>query len=126
MIKKIISIEKLKKIIFKQKAKKKVVLCHGVFDLLHVGHIYHFEEAKEHGDLVIVSVTPDKYVNKAPNRPFFNFTNRAKVISSLSLVDYVIKSDNETSVEIIKFLKFLFDCNSRKLGVFGEDMLTVI
>ena len=46
MINKITSIENLKKITFKQKSKKKkIVLCHGVFDLLHVGHIKHFNEA---------------------------------------------------------------------------------
>ena len=100
------SITEFSKIIVKlKKLKKKIVLCHGVFDLYHAGHLNYFEEARKCGDILIVSITSDKYVNKAPNRPFFKFTNRAKVISSLSLVDYVIKSDNETSVEIIKFLK---------------------
>ena len=47
MSKKIVSIENLKKIVSKLKAKrKKIVLCHGVFDLLHIGHIKHFKEAK--------------------------------------------------------------------------------
>ena len=42
---------------------KKIVLCHGVFDLLHIGHIRHFKEAKKHGDILVVSITTDKYVN---------------------------------------------------------------
>ena len=88
-----------------KKTKKKIVLCHGVFDLYHAGHLNYFEEAKKHGDILIVSLTTDKYVKKAPNRPYFKFIDRAKVISSIDLVDYVIKSDNETSIEIIKFLK---------------------
>ena len=87
------------------KLKKKIVLCHGVFDLYHAGHLNYFEEAKKYGDIVIVTLTTDRYVKKAPNRPYFKFTNRAKVISSISLVDYVIKSDNETSIEAIRFLK---------------------
>ena len=71
-MKKIVSIEVLEKIISKLKAKgKKVVLCHGVFDLLHIGHIKHFKEAKNQGDVLIVTLTPDKYVNKGPNRPAF-------------------------------------------------------
>ena len=37
--------------------KKKVVLCHGVFDLVHLGHIEHFKSAKSHGDYLIVSLT---------------------------------------------------------------------
>ena len=36
---------------------KKIVLCHGVFDLLHIGHIHHFKEAKKHGDILVVSIT---------------------------------------------------------------------
>ena len=44
--------------------KKKIVMCHGVFDLLHLGHIIHFEEAKKMGDILIVSVTSDKFVNE--------------------------------------------------------------
>lgn len=88
-----------------KKSQKKIVLCHGVFDLYHAGHLDYFEEAKKHGDILIVSLTTDKYVKKAPNRPYFKFHNRAKVISSIGLVDFVIKSDNETSIEVIKFLK---------------------
>ena len=55
-----------------RKRNKKVVLCHGVFDLLHYGHISHFEQAKKFGDILVVSVTPDNYVNKGPSRPAFN------------------------------------------------------
>ena len=50
-------------------AGKKVVLCHGVFDLLHYGHIEHLEEAKKQGDILVVSVTAAQYVNKGPGRP---------------------------------------------------------
>ena len=50
MKQKIYSLEKLQKILNKEKAKgKKIVLCHGVFDLLHIGHIKHFQEAKSFG-----------------------------------------------------------------------------
>ena len=48
--------------------KKKIVLCHGVFDLLHIGHIYYFEESKSLGDLLIVSITSDRFVNKGNYR----------------------------------------------------------
>ena len=40
---------------------KKTVLCHGVFDLLHIGHIYYLEEAKKNGEILIVSLTSDKF-----------------------------------------------------------------
>ena len=70
---KISSIEKLEQLAKKAKSKnKKIVLCHGVFDLLHIGHIKHFQEAKSYGDILIVTITPSEYVNKGPLRPAFN------------------------------------------------------
>ena len=42
---------------------KKIIHCHGVFDLMHVGHIKHFNEAKTFGDILIISITPDEFVN---------------------------------------------------------------
>ena len=61
----------------KKKNGKKVVMCHGVFDLLHLGHIKHFEKAKSLGDILVVSITADKFVNKGPGRPAFNESDRA-------------------------------------------------
>ena len=58
---------------------KKTVLCHGVFDLLHIGHIYYLEEAKKNGEILIVSLTSDKFVNKGPSRPVFNEFQRENV-----------------------------------------------
>ena len=49
---------------------KKIVLVHGVFDLVHLGHIYYFQEAKSNGDILVVSITADKFVNKGLNKPF--------------------------------------------------------
>ncbi|MBT6911667.1 MAG: adenylyltransferase/cytidyltransferase family protein, partial [Rhodospirillaceae bacterium] len=48
-----------------------VVLAHGVFDLLHMGHVRHLEAARAEGDLLIVTLTADRYVNKGPGRPIF-------------------------------------------------------
>ena len=105
-MKKILNISSLSEILKKiRKNQKRVVLCHGVFDLLHFGHINYFREAKKNGDIVIASITADKYVLKGPGRPYFNFKNRAKVISELSSVDYVIESDTETAEKILNIVK---------------------
>ena len=106
MKQKIQSVEDLKNIVLKEKKKgKKIVLCHGVFDLLHVGHIKHFEQAKKLGDILIVTVTPDRFVNKGPKRPVFNQRLRLDVLAALNVVNFVALSDNPTAVEIIKKLK---------------------
>jgi rfaE bifunctional protein nucleotidyltransferase chain/domain len=84
---------------------KTVVHCHGVFDLMHIGHIRHFEEARQLGDVLIVTVTPDRYVNKGPNRPVFTETHRAWAIASLASVDYVAVNRWPMATDTIQFLK---------------------
>jgi rfaE bifunctional protein nucleotidyltransferase chain/domain len=85
--------------------KKKVVHCHGVFDLLHVGHIRYFEEAKKYGDVLVVTVTPDRFVNKGPHRPAFHDELRAEVIAALDCVDYVAINKWSSAVEVIELVR---------------------
>jgi cytidyltransferase-like protein len=68
---------------------KRIVHCHGTFDLIHPGHLFHFEESKSKGDILVVTVTAGQYVKKGPGRPFFNDRLRAKFLAGLSCVDLV-------------------------------------
>lgn len=89
--KKIKSLKKLRSLVEKLKAEnKKIVLGHGVFDLLHYGHIYYLEQAKDLGDILIVSVVINKFIKKGPKRPVFNEKTRANSIAALSCVDYIV------------------------------------
>lgn len=81
---------------------KKVILCHGVYDLVHPGHIIHFEEAKKLGDILVVSVTAAQYVRKGPERPYFNDELRLKFLSAIKYIDYIILSESYTADDIIK------------------------
>lgn len=83
----------------------KIVLCHGVFDVLHIGHVKYFQSAKRWGDHLVVSITSDRFVNKGPNRPYFTQEIRKNMLEQLSIVDEVVISDSPTSVEIIKKIK---------------------
>lgn len=69
---------------------KKIVQCHGTFDLVHPGHIVHFEEAKAHGDVLVVTLTAGRFVNKGPGRPYFNDDMRLKSLAALEFVDHVV------------------------------------
>ena len=83
----------------------KVVLCHGVFDLLHVGHIVHFREAKEFGDRVVVSVVADEYVWK-PQRPLvYGENERIVLLNACRYVDEVILCDAPGPERIIAELR---------------------
>ena len=68
---------------------KTIVHCHGVFDLIHPGHIRHFEAAKREGDVLVVTITQDGFVNKGPGRPVFNQRLRAESVAALQWVDFV-------------------------------------
>lgn len=85
--------------------KKKVVLCHGVFDLIHPGHIIHFEQAKSMGDVLVVSVTSEKFVRKGPGRPYFNDELRMKFLEALSFIDYVMLSEGYTVDDIVEVVE---------------------
>ncbi|HAW49434.1 TPA: hypothetical protein DCX16_00555 [bacterium] len=103
---KIYGLDRLAKKIENLKSKgKKIVLCHGCFDLMHPGHIKHFQSAKKMGDILVVTVTPDIYVGKGESRPVFNETLRTESIAALECVNFVAINKWPTATETIKLLK---------------------
>lgn len=86
-------------------ARKTIVHCHGVFDLLHIGHIRHLEQARSFGDILVVTVTPDRFVNKGPTRPAFTEMLRLDALAALECVDYVALNEWPMTVETLKLLK---------------------
>ena len=84
---------------------KKVIMCHGTFDLVHPGHIRHLMYAKDHADVLVASLTSDSHINKANFRPFVPQDLRAMNLAALECVDYVIIDDNETPIENLKFIQ---------------------
>jgi rfaE bifunctional protein nucleotidyltransferase chain/domain len=103
---KIVTVDELGTRVAEMKAAgKRVVLCHGVFDLLHYGHILHFREARAQGDALVVTLTPDVYVNKGPNRPAFTEAYRAQMLAALEMVDFVAINRWPTAVEMLKTVK---------------------
>lgn len=84
---------------------KTIVLCHGVFDLVHPGHIIHFEEAKKLGDILVVSITASKFVRKGPGRPYFDDIMRQKFLSAIDCIDYVMLSESYTVDDIIEVVE---------------------
>lgn len=103
---KIKSLTELAQVLVDLKRKgKKIVHCHGVFDLVHIGHIRHFREAKKMGDVLVVTLTQDQHVKKGPNRPAFKQELRLEMIASLECVDYVALNDGSLATHAIKCLK---------------------
>lgn len=84
---------------------KKVVLCHGAFDLLHAGHIRYLKNALSEGDVLFVTVTADEFVNKGPGRPVFSQDLRAENIGFLSFVDFVAVNTAPTAINVLSKVK---------------------
>lgn len=88
-----------------RRQKKRIILCHGVFDLIHPGHIRHFQEAKSLGDVLVVSVTAAQYVRKGPGRPYFNDELRMESLAAIECIDYVLLSEGYTVDDIMEAVR---------------------
>ena len=82
---------------------KKIIFTNGCFDILHIGHIKYLEKAKEFGDTLILGLNSDSSVNKlkGKNRPINSQKDRALILASLKVVDYVVIFDEDTPLELI-------------------------
>jgi rfaE bifunctional protein nucleotidyltransferase chain/domain len=79
----------------------RVVLCHGTFDLMHTGHIRYLQRARKEGDILLVTITADEYVNKGPGRPVFNEQLRAENLAALECVELVAINYEVTAVDAL-------------------------
>lgn len=101
--KKILNYEGLKQLKNKY-ADKKIVLCHGAFDLVHLGHLIHFKQAKELGDIFVVTITADAYVTKK-KKISFTQEDRASQLAALAIVDYVCIINENSAATAIELLR---------------------
>lgn len=83
---------------------KTIVLCHGTFDLVHPGHIAHLEEARELGDILVVTLTADDFVTKK-RRCMFGEDIRQHTMANLAVVDYVSLVADGSAVPALEALK---------------------
>jgi bifunctional ADP-heptose synthase (sugar kinase/adenylyltransferase) len=72
---------------------------------MHPGHIRHFQAAKEMGDCLVVTITPDVYIDKGPGKPVFNEVLRANSVAALECVDYVAINKWPTAEKTLRLLK---------------------
>jgi len=104
---KLLNWQELKTVVDDAGAKgKKIVFTNGCFDILHIGHVRYLKEAKALGDILVIGLNSDRSVSAIkPNRPVNPQDQRAEVLASLEVVDYVTLFDEDTPYELIKLLK---------------------
>ncbi|MBI3592873.1 MAG: D-glycero-beta-D-manno-heptose 1-phosphate adenylyltransferase [Nitrospirae bacterium] len=102
----ILSWNKLKDVTTRLKAEgKRIVFTNGCFDIIHAGHIGYLRKAKELGDILIIGLNSDSSVRRLkPQRPIVSESQRAEVLSSLEMVDYVTIFSEDTPYELIRFV----------------------
>jgi rfaE bifunctional protein nucleotidyltransferase chain/domain len=103
---KVCSMTELQGIVARYRATgQRVALCHGVFDLVHLGHVRHLEEARGFGDVLVVTLTADAFVNKGPGRPVFAEFQRAEMLAALAYVDHVAINNGPDAEQVIRALQ---------------------
>jgi rfaE bifunctional protein kinase chain/domain/rfaE bifunctional protein nucleotidyltransferase chain/domain len=84
---------------------KKVIMCHGTFDIVHPGHVRHLLYAKSKGDVLVASLTADAHITKANFRPFVPQELRAFNLAALEVVDFVVIDNDPTPIRNIGLIK---------------------
>lgn len=102
---KIKTLEELCRILGPRPRKRKVIMCHGVFDVVHPGHLRHLIYAKSKADVLVASLTADKHISKGHYRPHVPQNLRALNLAAYEIVDYVIIDPNPTPIKNISKLQ---------------------
>lgn len=102
---KIKTVEQLCAIIGPRPRQKKVIMCHGTFDVVHPGHIRHLLYAKTKGDILVASLTSDEHIQKANFRPYVPEDLRAINLAALEVVDYVIVDHEPTPLKNLGMIR---------------------
>lgn len=92
----------------------RIVQSHGLFDFVHPGHILHLEEASALGDVLVVTLTADKFVNKGPGRPYFKEQLRLRSLAALSCVDYIVLVPFTGTAEAIECVRPHVYCKGKE------------
>lgn len=100
------NVDELSKIIKRNNSNDKIVMGCGCFEIFHIGHLEYLQGAKKQGDVLIVGVNSDKYIEQHKNRiPKFSLEERMKIIDSIKGVDYVFPFYDETFENCLQIIK---------------------
>ena len=96
--------KELKKIRLKYK-NKNIGLCHGAFDIFHIGHLNHIKEAKKNCDILIISITSSNFISKSPSLPYNDDQSRLEIVKNLELVNYVFLDESPSALLVLNSLE---------------------
>jgi len=109
---------------------KRIVFTNGCFDILHVGHVRYLREASALGDALVVGLNSDASVSRLKKgRPINSDDQRAEVLASLEMVDYVTIFTEDTPFELIKSLMpdvLVKGGDWKKEDIVGADLVSEV
>jgi bifunctional ADP-heptose synthase (sugar kinase/adenylyltransferase) len=97
--------EELRQIIGPPPRERRVIMCHGVFDVVHPGHVRHLLYAKSKADVLVASITADKHITKGVHRPHVTQDLRAVNLAAFEMVDYVVIDRNDKPLENLQTIQ---------------------
>jgi bifunctional ADP-heptose synthase (sugar kinase/adenylyltransferase) len=97
--------EQLRQLLGSPPRAKRVIMCHGVFDVVHPGHVRHLLYAKTKADVLVGSVTADRHISKGTHRPHVPEELRAVNLAAFEMVDYVVIDPNEKPLENLAIIQ---------------------
>ena len=115
---KVKTIEELLQVLPSRPRNQKVIMCHGVFDIVHPGHVRHLIYAKSKGDILIVSITADEHIIKGNIRPHVPEQLRAMNLAAFEMVDYVIVDKEAIPLKNIQAIQPDYFAKTDKEGGF--------
>jgi D-beta-D-heptose 7-phosphate kinase / D-beta-D-heptose 1-phosphate adenosyltransferase len=122
-------LDELEKALNKHRANnEKIVFTNGCFDILHIGHVEYLKFSKRAGDILVVGLNTDESVRaqKGQSRPFVAEDERARLVSALEDVDYVVLFDEQTPESLIRKVKpdiLIKGEDWREKGVVGREFV---
>ena len=102
---KVISAQQIREIIGARPREKKVIMCHGTFDVVHPGHVRHLLYAKTKADVLIASLTADEHIKKGNMRPYVPQDLRAMNLAALEMVDYVVIDEDPVPLKNLTLIQ---------------------
>ena len=102
---KIKTAEEIREVIGARPRTKKVIMCHGVFDVVHPGHVRHLLYAKSKADILVASLTADQHITKGVYRPHIQQDLRAINLAAFEMVDYVVIDVNDKPLDNIRVIQ---------------------
>ena len=104
----------------------KTVMCFGTFDLLHLGHLHYFTEAKKYGDYLIVVIARDTTKKKQGKEIIFSENERLKLVQHLDIVDEVVLGDKQDHFKIILEKKPDIVCLGYDHAIQEKDLAAIL